>query len=212
MATKSVQTPAHQPAKPVSGFGLLGEELPTVPVIYRDELPRCVGACSQGRWPCRHPLACSIQQCDATEWEDIRAELTTDHGPLVDADPCEPLPSGYPVAWWVAMTLIGFVSLWLTLLPMPASAQDKWTGLDKRLHFAGGAVVAGSVQQVTGSPSLGFAVGVAVGVGKELWDMQAPGHTPSHRDAIVTFAGAALATSIPGLSIGPGWIAYRTSF
>ncbi len=205
---RTVQTPAQ----PTTGFGLLGEALPTVPVVYRDELPRCVGACSQGRWPCRHPLACSIRECSPEEFADIQAELTTDRAPLIDADPCEPLSPGYPIAWWVAMTLLAIVSLWLTLIPLPAQAQDKWTGLDKRLHFAGGAVVSGSVLQLTDNPKLAFAAGVAVGIGKEVWDTQNPGHTPSYKDAIVTFAGAALATSVPGLSIGPGWIAYRTHF
>lgn len=118
MAAKQVQTPAQ----PVSGFGLLGEELPTVPVIYRDELPRCVGACSQGRWPCRHPLACSIQACPDEEWADIRAELMTDHAPLVDAGPCEKLPPGYPAWWWISMTLIAIASLLILVMPVDAQA------------------------------------------------------------------------------------------
>lgn len=207
MVSKHVQTPAQ----PTSGFGLLGEALPTVPVVYRDELPRCVGACSQGRWPCRHPLACSVR-CSDEEFTDIKAELTTDHAPLVDAAPGPKPAPGYSLAWWIAMTLVGILSLWAIVMPTPAHAEDKWTGLDKRLHFAGGALVAGTTTLVTDSPRLGFAAGVAVGIGKEIWDTQHPGHTPSYKDAIVTIAGGALATSIPGLSIGPGWVAYFTRF
>ena len=89
---------------------------------------------------------------------------------------------------------------------------DEWTGRDKNLHALGGAMVASSVQQITGSRGLALAAGGIVAVGKELADMRMPGHTPSHKDAIVTFAGSLIATSVPGLSIGPGWIAYRMSF
>jgi uncharacterized protein YfiM (DUF2279 family) len=97
------------------------------------------------------------------------------------------------------------------LTTTPAEA-DEWTGRDKTLHAIGGALVAGSVKEATGSKGLALAAGGIVAVGKELADMRMPGHTPSHKDAIVTFAAAALSVSIPGLRIGPGWIAYRTEF
>lgn len=100
------------PVQPTSGFGLLGEALPTVPVVYRDELPRCVGACQSGNYPCRHPLACSVA-CTDDEFADIQAELMSDHAPFIDADPGPPLPPGYPVWWWIAMTLICVASLWV---------------------------------------------------------------------------------------------------
>lgn len=101
----------------------------------------------------------------------------------------------------------------LLMLALCSQAHaDEWTGRDKRMHAWGGAIVAGSVREVTGNAWLGFAAGSFVAVGKELADTQMPGHTPSHKDAIVTLAGAAIATSVPGLSIGPGWIAYRVRF
>ncbi len=88
---------------------------------------------------------------------------------------------------------------------------DEWTGRDKAMHAIGGAVVAGTVHELTGSRWLGFAAGAAVGIGKELYDMRTPGHTPSIKDAVVTIAGASL-VAVPGLRIGPGWITYRMEF
>jgi uncharacterized protein YfiM (DUF2279 family) len=92
------------------------------------------------------------------------------------------------------------------------SAQaDEWHGRDKQLHAIGGAIVAGSVHQLTDSRWAGFAASLAVGIGKELVDMRMPGHTPSLKDAVVTAMGGSLVL-VPGLSIGPGWISYRKEF
>ncbi len=88
---------------------------------------------------------------------------------------------------------------------------DEWHGRDKQLHAIGGAIVAGSVHQLTDSRWAGFAAGLAVGIGKELVDMRVPGHTPSLKDAVVTALGGSLVL-VPGLSIGPGWISYRKEF
>ncbi len=71
------------------------------------------------------------------------------------------------------------------LTASPAEA-DEWTGRDKRMHAWGGAIVAGSVKEATGSTTLALAAGTAVAIGKELADTQMPGHTPSYKDAIVT--------------------------
>jgi uncharacterized protein YfiM (DUF2279 family) len=97
------------------------------------------------------------------------------------------------------------------LASLPAEA-DEWTGADKTKHAIAGAVIAGSVKEATGSPGLALAAGGIVAVGKELADMHRAGHTPSHKDAIVTFAAAALSVSVKGLRIGPGWVAYRMEF
>lgn len=96
------------------------------------------------------------------------------------------------------------------LFPM-ASQADEWTGRDKQIHFIAGAVVAGSVHELTGSRALGFAMGSVVAIGKELADARTPGHTPSLKDAIVTVMGASL-VAVPGLRIGPGWVSYRVEF
>lgn len=58
------------------------DQWPTQPIVWRTELPRCVGACQQGRIPCPHPLACSCTTLSAEEFDDASAELTTDRMPL----------------------------------------------------------------------------------------------------------------------------------
>lgn len=57
---------------------------PTIPVVWRNELPRCVGACKQGRIPCPHPLACSCTTLSPEEFSDVATELTTDRMPLIN--------------------------------------------------------------------------------------------------------------------------------
>ena len=58
------------------------DQWPTTPVVWMDEMPRCVGACQQGKIPCPHPLACSCHTLSDAEFADLAAELTTDHAPL----------------------------------------------------------------------------------------------------------------------------------
>lgn len=58
------------------------DEWPTTPVVWQNEMPRCVGACQQGRIPCQHPLACSCTTLSDMEFDDAAAELTTDRAPL----------------------------------------------------------------------------------------------------------------------------------
>ena len=92
-----------------------------------------------------------------------------------------------------------------------SAKADEWHGRDKQLHAIGGAIVAGSVHQLTDSRWAGFVAGLAVGIGKEVADMHMPGHTPSLKDAVVTALGGSLVL-VPGLSIGPGWVSYRKEF
>lgn len=66
---------------------------PTQPVVWRHELPHCAGACSQGRMPCPHPLACSVRCADETERADVDAELTTDRMPLLQSGAQGELPT-----------------------------------------------------------------------------------------------------------------------
>ena len=79
---------------------------------------------------------------------------------------------------------------------------ESWTGPDKRMHLAAGALVAAPVSMLTDSLGAGAAAGCAVGVLKEINDMRSPGHTPSYRDAVVTCVGAAVGAQL-GVSIAP---------
>lgn len=62
------------------------DQWPTMPVVWRHELPHCVGACKQGRIPCQHQLACSCTTLSDAEFDDVAAELTTDRAPLRPMD------------------------------------------------------------------------------------------------------------------------------
>jgi hypothetical protein len=99
-------------------------DLHTLPLVYAADLPSCVGACNQGRQPCRHPLACSTRCHDDDERADVAAELTTDREPLTRAEMFDALeavleaePGGYPVAWWAAMVLLAVIALVISVLP-----------------------------------------------------------------------------------------------
>ena len=102
----------------------------------------------------------------------------------------------------------------LVLALAAGTAQaDAWTGPDKQLHFAGGAVVAGAVTLATGRADWGFVASTTVGVVKEVYDMRNRRfHTPSVKDAIVTMAGAAVGAAVVGLVITPSGFFYRTEF
>jgi uncharacterized protein YfiM (DUF2279 family) len=90
---------------------------------------------------------------------------------------------------------------------------DAWHGKDKNLHFAGGAAIAGAVTLATGRADWGFAVSTAVGVAKEVYDMQhRPFHVPSVKDAVVTMVGAAVGAAVTGLVITPTGFLYRKEF
>ena len=79
---------------------------------------------------------------------------------------------------------------------------DEWTGPDKRMHLAAGALIAAPVSAATDSWRAGAAAGCAVGVLKEINDMRSPGHTPSYKDAVVTCVGAAVGAQI-GVMVAP---------
>lgn len=92
---------------------------------------------------------------------------------------------------------------------------ESWTGPDKRLHLAAGALVAAPVSMLTDSWGAGAAAGCAVGVAKEISDMRSPGHTPSYRDAVVTCVGAAVGAQL-GVMVAPVkggvWVGKSWSF
>jgi uncharacterized protein YfiM (DUF2279 family) len=99
----------------------------------------------------------------------------------------------------------------LLLTPIFAHA-DSWTGPDKTLHFAGGAVVGAAVTLATDKPLYGIAAGAAVGLAKELYDSQhRDKHTPSSKDFAVTVAGAVVG-SYSGLIIRRNFIGFQTKF
>lgn len=100
-----------------------------------------------------------------------------------------------------------------TARPAHAAGADSWTGADKGLHLAAGALVAGSALQLTGGNArLALTAGAAVAIGKEVADVFRPGHTPSYRDAAVTVMGALVATQTPGLLITPISVSYRLTW
>jgi uncharacterized protein YfiM (DUF2279 family) len=98
------------------------------------------------------------------------------------------------------------------LLATSAQAQSEiWGGQDKRLHFAGGALIATAVTVHTRDPWIGFAAGAGVGLVKELVDAGGLG-TPSAKDFLVTVAGAAVGASVGHIIIAPNFIGYHAKF
>lgn len=65
---------------------------------------------------------------------------------------------------------------------------------DKLKHFGAGFLIC-AVLGLTVGLWVGFAAGIAAGVAKELYDMTGRG-TPDIQDAVVTFAGAAIAAAL----------------
>lgn len=98
----------------------------------------------------------------------------------------------------------------LLLLPLVCSAEP-WTGADKDKHFLVGGAVSAAVASVAGQP-WGAAAGCGLGLAKELYDLRAPGHTPSVKDAAVTCLGALAGEIVPGLRVAPGRIALHIQF
>jgi len=89
---------------------------------------------------------------------------------------------------------------------------DSWTGPDKTLHFAGGAVIGAAVTMYTDKPIYGIAAGAAVGLAKELYDARnRDKHTPSAKDFAVTVAGAVVG-SYTGLIIRRNFVGFQTTF
>jgi hypothetical protein len=79
-------------------------------------------------------------------------------------------------------------------LCMPASAQDKWTGPDKKLHLAGGFVLGGGVTLMTENKHAGFGAGCLAGLAKEIADRKSTGF--SVKDWAVTCGGAWLGAQV----------------
>lgn len=89
---------------------------------------------------------------------------------------------------------------------------DEWNGVDKKMHFAGGALIAAAVGAATDSHT-GALAGVAVGFAKEAYDMRnRDRHTPSSKDFVVTAAGAVLGAYAPGIILTRRSISYQWSF
>jgi putative lipoprotein len=106
----------------------------------------------------------------------------------------------------------------LLLAPAPALAAppdpDPWFGPDKALHFTVSSLVAGGGYGMTAIFSdrvatriaFGAGLGLAVGAGKELWDLSGHGH-PSWKDftwdVIGTVFGVGIAVTIDLATRGP---------
>lgn len=86
---------------------------------------------------------------------------------------------------------------------------------DKRLHFAGGAVISTLATVHTGDPWKGFWLGTAAGVAKEVLDAGGTGSC-SVQDLLATTAGAALGAWTGGWIVtrsqGRTLVAYTASF
>ena len=86
----------------------------------------------------------------------------------------------------------------------PRSNNDPWLGRDKLLHFVGSAVVQGAAYSLfhrdaryTVAAQRASLVTVAVGVGKELYDLRHPSrHRASWRDLAWDGAGGVAATVV----------------
>lgn len=100
----------------------------------------------------------------------------------------------------------------LLLTPIFAHA-DEWTGVDKTLHFIGGAAVGAAVTLYTESPAYGIAAGAAIGLAKELYDTQHRAtNTPSAKDLIATIGGAAVGSYVGWLVVRSDFIGVQTTF
>ena len=96
-----------------------------------------------------------------------------------------------------------FIIPLLLSIALPASAgciaNDKWSGKDKQLHFIGGAMAGSFATVITNDPWKGFYTGAAVGVAKELIDLQdKQNSTCSLQDLFATVAGSALGAYTAG--------------
>lgn len=77
----------------------------------------------------------------------------------------------------------------------PAQAgDDRWTGPDKKLHLAGGAVLGGFGTLASERKDVGFGLGCLAGLAKEISDRGRTGF--SARDWGVTCAGALLGAQL----------------
>ena len=96
-----------------------------------------------------------------------------------------------------------FIIPLLLSIALPASAgciaNDKWTGRDKKLHLIGGAMAGSFATVITHDPWKGFYTGAAIGVAKELVDLQdKENSTCSLQDLFATVAGSAIGAYTAG--------------
>lgn len=159
-----------------------------------------------------------------SETEKVRAALATRTSgfPLIDGRPqqhqLEDREAKQRVRRFTAAAITGFGAL---VVAASAHAElrtnDAWTGPDKTLHAAAGALVGSSVTVVTGRPLYGFIAGTAVGALKELSDSRHPGaHDCSLQDLLMTSAGAAVGSYTGGVFLtyyrGRTGVAIRKEF
>jgi len=90
---------------------------------------------------------------------------------------------------------------------------DSWTGKDKAQHFEGGAITGAVGTLVFKDANKGFALGTAVGLLKEVYDVaHRDKHTPSAKDFAVTVFGAYLGSRVAGLVVTPNRVTYARQF
>lgn len=78
------------------------------------------------------------------------------------------------------------------------TASDAWHGADKKLHAAGGFVIAAAVTGQTGNAWDGWGAAALVGFAKEAADSQRAGVHCSLQDFVATAAGGALGAAFTG--------------
>jgi len=118
----------------------------------------------------------------------------------------------YTRTWWAAMAAVSVAAVAAIVATEPAKA-DEWTGADKGLHAQAGAAVGGISAALSQSPTVGCLASVAVGIGKELFDMQHPDkHTASYKDATVTAIAGCLSAKFTDVVIGPRFLGWKKEF
>ena len=85
--------------------------------------------------------------------------------------------------------IAAFAFLFAVSAHAKCDANDRWTGVDKGMHFVAGGAIAMGVTAQTGSETKGFLAGAGVGILKEIADSRGSGHC-SLQDAVVTALGA----------------------
>lgn len=119
----------------------------------------------------------------------------------------------YSASWWAAMAAVSVAAVAVILATEPAHAGDKWTGADKALHAQAGAAVGSIGAALSQSPTVGCLASAAVGIAKELVDMQQPDkHTASYKDAGVTAIAGCLSSAFTGIVVGPRLLGWKKEF
>lgn len=94
------------------------------------------------------------------------------------------------------------VSALLLACPLPALAEDSWTGPDKVLHLGVSAAIASAGYGTSslwldrpGRFAVGGGIALGAGVAKELWDLSGGGD-PSWKDLAADVAGTVLGLAV----------------